>query len=69
MSAENQSKVIKGRDRICRAYQFGKVTFYWLLTKDSCPIKKINGEYWVHVDDFDAFIRTMINDAPEAGEK
>jgi hypothetical protein len=47
-------KVIFTRERICRAYGFGKETFFWLLEKGA-PIKQMGSRYFVHRDSLDAF--------------
>ncbi len=58
MSGENQAKVIFGRDEICKAYGFGKQTFYWLVEKKA-PIKRMGGRYYVHRESLDQFILLM----------
>ena len=62
MSGENQAKVIFGRDEICKAYGFGKQTFYWLLEKEA-PIKRMGGRYVVHRESLDQFILLMTLEA------
>lgn len=69
MSGENQGKVIFGRDEICKAYGFGKQTFYWLIEKKA-PIKKMGARYYVHRESMDQFILFLtIETAPEEGKK
>jgi|GEM_PF-2809109 len=51
-------KVILTREGICKAYGFGKETFYWLLAKEA-PIKQMGGRYFVHRDSLDAFFLEM----------
>jgi len=58
MSGENQGKVIFNRDEICKAYGFGKETFYWLIEKGA-PIKKMGKRYFVHRESMDQFILIM----------
>ncbi len=60
MSGEN--KVIFGRDEICKAYGFGKQTFYWLIEKKA-PIKRMGGRYYVHRESLDQFILLMTLEA------
>lgn len=62
MSGENQGKVIFGRDEICKAYGFGKQTFYWLIEKKA-PIKRMGGRYYVHRESLDQFILLMTLEA------
>jgi hypothetical protein len=69
MSVENRQKVIFGRDEICRAYGFGKQTFYWLVEKKA-PIKRMGGRYCVHRESLDQFILLMtLEAAPEEKKK
>jgi hypothetical protein len=69
MSMEQNQKVIFGRDEICKAYGFGKQTFYWLLEKDA-PIKRMGGRYCVHRESLDQFILLMtIEASPEKKRK
>lgn len=58
MSGENQAKVIFGRDEICKAFGFGKDTFYWLIEKGA-PIKKMGKRHFVHRESLDQFILIM----------
>lgn len=61
-------KVIFTRERICRAYGFGKETFYWLLEKGA-PIKQMGSRYFVHRDSLDAFFLEMTREGePLAAE-
>ena len=51
-------KVIFTREGICKAYGFGKQTFYWLLEKGA-PIKQMGSRYFVCRDSLDAFFLEM----------
>ncbi len=66
---ENNQKVIFGRDEICKAYGFGKQTFYWLIEKKA-PITRMGGRYCAHRESLDQFILLMtIESAPEDKKK
>ena len=54
-------KVIFTREGICKAYGFGKQTFYWLLEKGA-PIKQMGSRYFVCRDSLDAFFLEMTRD-------
>lgn len=58
MSGEKERNVIFGRDEICKAYGFGKETFYWLIEQEA-PIKKMGKRYFVHRESMDQFILLM----------
>jgi hypothetical protein len=66
---EKERKVIIGRELICKAYGFGKRTFYWLKDEKKAPIDMVGGRFWVHRDTFDEFLRNMLIETRENGKK
>lgn len=65
MSGEREQDVIFGRNNICKAYGFGKDTFYWLIEKKA-PIKRVGkNRYMVHRESLDQFFLLMtLEDVP-----
>lgn len=55
---DKEKKIIIGRDNICKTYEFGKDTFYWLIAKGA-PIMRMKKKYYIHVDTFEEFIKSM----------
>lgn len=64
---ENGQKIIWGRDEICKAYNFGRRTFVWLVDKGA-PIKMTDGRYFVHRESLDNFILLMTMEAEQKSD-
>lgn len=55
---KTDTKIIFGRDNICRKYEFGKDTFYYLIEKGA-PIKIVNNRYMVHIETLEIFLKNL----------
>ncbi len=65
----SEQKTIFGREQICKAYGFGKTTFYWLKEKGA-PIRMMGDRYFVHRDSLDDFIyRMTVDNVPEKNKE
>jgi len=57
--AKMPSKILNTKDKICQAFEFGKLTFsVWV--ENGLPVKKISGRWCGHYDDIEEFIRTFL---------
>lgn len=66
-----EKRILIGRDTICRHYQFGRQTFYWLI-EQGAPIRRLNGtRYFMHIETFEAFMLelTKATEPPPAANR
>lgn len=54
----SENKIIFGRDRICKHYDFGKDTLKTLIEKGA-PVKMVNNRYFIHTETMDTFLKDL----------
>lgn len=57
--AEKQSKILKGKEKICQAFEMGEVCFSRWVER-GLPVKIIDGRWTGHHDAIETFMKIYI---------